>query len=109
MKYPIDPETNLPYPPEGYRWKIETTCRNEGFRVALYSAHESSRFQIADYTGYIHGFFDGFKPQHKVTPRDFRRAAIKVLKEREKDLKNKATGEQARSRFVGTYPPKKLG
>lgn len=105
----IDPNTNMPYPPEGYKWLIQPTALNDGFRVLLLeeTTPEKKWWSCEDSEPVWGGF--GFIPQHKVQPRHLRKAAKKILKKRAKKLRDTALGEIARGRYAGEYPPNKLG
>lgn len=106
----INPNTGMPFTPEGFEWRITTTVYNEGFRVDLVPEHSTGISSYSPDSAYIHwGWVGDFKPQHRVTHRDLRVAAAKILRARRKRLKNEDRGAQSLERLVGTYPPKKLG
>lgn len=106
----INPSTGMPFTPEGFEWRVSPNVRNDGFRVDLVREGARGYDAYSPDCAYIHwGVVGDFKPQHRVTNRDLRVAAAKVLRTRRKRLENEARGHQARERLVGTYPPKKLG
>lgn len=99
----IDPNTGLPRLNPGWTWRIEVDSSGEGFVIGLWYGGHREEFELIFTPGTA-----SLKPQHLVTAGDFQKAAWKVLAEYNKRHANSVLDAEARKRFVGTYPPKKL-